>query len=189
MRNKGLTLIELIIYIAMLAIILVLITGFLWLIVSGNIKETSYQEVQQNARFALAKIIQETKKATGVNNPAPGNSANSLSLIMVAPHLNPTVFDLVGGKLRITQGTGEPYELTSDQVKVSALTFTNLSYLDTPGTIKIEITIDHINPGNRMEYQASTNLTSSVALVPGGAGSLPCLAQLHYRWRNDDGGQ
>ena len=185
---RGFTLVEFIIYVGILSIVLVLITGFLWTIVLGNIKETSFLEIQQNARFALAKIIHETKKATGINSAGD----NFLSLQMADPNLNPTVFDVDGGKLRITQGTNGPYDLTSDQVIVSALTFTNLSYPDTPGTIQIEMTIDYINPGNLMEYQASVNLKSTVALILGGAAApvLPSyLAQLHYRWRNDDGGE
>ena len=186
----GFTLIELTIYIAIVGIILVSMTGFLWNVIFGNVKETAYQEVQQNGRFAISKITQETKKATGINNPLPGNPpSSSLSLAMADPNLNPIVFDVVNGKLRITQGTRGPFELTSNQVIVSSLQFTNLSYLDTPGTIRVEMTIDHINPGNRIEYQASINLISSISLVPGGAEARSLVAQLHYRWRNDDGGE
>jgi len=185
---KGFTLIEFLIYIAIVGVILVIIVGFLWNTILGNIKETCYQEVQQNTRFALAKITQEIKKATGINSPLPGDSSNSLSLTMATTHLNPTVFDVVNGKLRITQGSGTSYYLTSDRVRVGSLQFTNLSYSETPGTIRIEMTLDHINPGNRTEYQASVSLKSSVTLVPGGAVvSPPHLVQLHYRWRNDDG--
>ncbi|MCH8741572.1 hypothetical protein IH779_01600 [Patescibacteria group bacterium] len=185
---KSFTLIELIIYIAIIGVVLIFMSGFLWNIIFGNIKETAYQEVQQNARFALTKITQETKKAAGINNPSPGNSAPSLSLAMAASHLDPTVFDVVDGKLRITQGASGPYALTSDQVIVSNLQFTNLSYPDTPGTVRAEMTIEHINPSARTEYAASINLISSISLVPGGAvGIPPHITQLHYRWRNDDG--
>ncbi len=187
---RGFTLIELLIYIAILATILVVTTSFLWAVIFGNIKEGSFQEVQQNGRFALTKITQEIKKATGINSPLPGFSSNTLSLAMAAINLNPIVFDVVDGKLRITQGTGGPYALTSDQVTVSSLQFTNLSYLDSPGTIQIEMTIERNNPGARTEYVASINLKSSITLVPGGeAAPSPYLTQLHYRWRNDDGGE
>ena len=64
--KKAFTLIEFLIYMAILATILVLMSGFFWNIIFGNIKETSYQEVQQNGRFALTKITQEIKKATGI---------------------------------------------------------------------------------------------------------------------------
>jgi prepilin-type N-terminal cleavage/methylation domain-containing protein len=188
MKNKGFTLVELLIYIAIIGVLLVSMVGFLWTIVSGNIKETAYQEVQQNGRSTLTKITQEIKKATGVINPSPGFSASSLSLSMADPNLNPTIFNLIDGKLRITQRANS-YYLTSDQVIVSNLQFTNLSYEDTPGTIRIEMTLERINPANRTEYQASLSLNSTVSLVRGGASASPHAAQLHYRWRNDDGGE
>ena len=167
--GAGFTLIEIIIYIAVFATILVSLTGFLWLIVFGNIKETSYQEVQQNGRFALTKMTQEIKKAIGINNPLPGGSDNILSLTMADPNLNPTIFDLLDGKLRITQGTNLPIELTSDQVRVSSLQFANLSYPDTSGIIRVELVIEYLNPSGRSEYQASVSFNSSISLVPGGA--------------------
>lgn len=193
---KSFTLIEFIIYTGIVGVMLVIMTGFLWNVILGNIKETSYQEVQQNARFALAKITQETKKATGIINPdIPGETLSSLTLEMADG--TSTIFDIdaINEKLRITQGSPPTsYYLTSDQViiKPSYLQFTNRSYTDTPGTIQVEITIEHINPGTRAEYQASVNLKSSITLVPGGAAAPPFppyLAQLHYRWRNDDGGE
>jgi len=165
--KKAFTLIEFLIYMAISATILVLMTGFFWDIIFGNIKETSYQEVQQNGRFALTKITQEIKKATGINSPLAGSSSNTLSLAMA--DASPTIFDLVNGKLRITQGSQGPFELTSDEVRVSNLLFTNLSYPNTPGTIRIEMTIEHLNPSGRMEYQASIDLKTTVSLVPGGA--------------------
>jgi len=171
-RNKsggGFTLIEFLIYIGIVATILILTSGFLWNIIFGNIKETSYQEVQQNGRFALTKIAQEIKKATGINIPSPGSSTDLLSLAMADLSSNPTIFDLVDGKLQITQGTEGPYELTTDQVIVSNLLFTNLSYPNTPGTVRIEMTIEHLNPSGRMEYQASIDLKTTVSLVEGGA--------------------
>jgi len=163
----GFTLIELLLYIAIISLVLVFVTGFFWNIVSGNIKENSYQEVQQNGRFVMTKITQEIKKAIGINSPASGSSANSLSLIMSDSNLNPTIFDVSGGKLRITQGVLAPIELTTDQVLVSNLQFTNLSYLNTPGTLRVEMTLKNLNPSGKNEYQASIDLKTSVSLLKG----------------------
>lgn len=168
-NGGGFTLIELLIYIAIVGLILVLMVGFFWDIILVNIKEDSYQEVQQNGRFALDRIEKEIKKASGINSPVMGNSAYSLSLVMANPSLNPTIFDLNNGQLRITQGNSSPVELTTDQVIVTNLQFTNLSYQNTPGTIRIEMTIENLNPENRPEYEASINLESSFSLLQGGA--------------------
>lgn len=162
---RGFTLIEFIVYVAIIGVMSAIMTGFLWNMILGNVKETSYQEVQQNARFALAKITQETKKATGIISPVAGASSTSLSLSMAA---GTTTFNVAEQKLRITQDASSS-DLTSEQVIVSNLQFTNLSYPDTPGTIRIEMTIDHVNPDNRVEYEASIDLKSTISLAPGGA--------------------
>jgi len=169
MKILGFTLIEIIIYLGIIAGVLVLTVGFLWNIIAGSIKETAYQEVQQNARFVLTKITQEVRRAVGINNPLPGQSADSLSLTMADPNLNPTVFDLYQGKLRITQGGVNSYQLTTDRVIVENLQFTNLSYENTPGAIRIEMKINHSNPSNLNEYRASINLKTTVSLLEGGA--------------------
>jgi len=167
-NKSGFTLVELVIYIAIFATILLLIIGFLWMIVLGNIKETAYEEVQQNGRFAITKMTQEIKKATGIDIPTPGNSANALILRMADSSL--TSFDISGGKLRMTKGINS-YYLTTDQVIINnnSLQFTNNSYPNTPGIIQVKMEINHTNPGNRREYQASVDLESSVSLVPAGA--------------------
>lgn len=167
--GAGFTLIEFLIYIAILGSILVLMTGFFWNIALSNIKENSYQEIQQNGRFSLIKLTQEIKKARSIISPLPGSSGNFLSLEMAQPNLNPTVFDLSEGRLRITRGSLGPYELTTDRVIVSNLQFINLSYQGTRGTIRIEMQINHLNPGNLIEYQASIDLKSTVSLLEGGA--------------------
>ena len=170
MKKQGFTLVELLIYVAILGSILVLLSGFFWNIISANIKENSYQEVQQNGSFSLIKMTQEIKKAKSIISPLPGSTSDSLSLEMQNPNLNPTIFDLAEGKLRITRGSNPPIELTTDRVVVSNLIFRNLSYSKSPGTIRIEIKIEHSNPGGKIEYQALINLKTSVSLVKGGAG-------------------
>lgn len=164
--NRGFTLIEFIIYIGILSIILVLVTGFLWAIIFGSIKESSFLEVQYSSRFALTKITQEIKKATGINNA--GN--NFLSLQMADPSLDPTIFDVNNGKLRIGQGPNPSYyNLTTDQTVVNNIRFTDLSYTNTPGAIRIEVEIEYVNPVSRIEYRALTDLKTTVSLLPGGS--------------------
>jgi len=165
--KRAFTLIELLVYMAIFSLVLISVTSFFLNTVSSNIKESSYQEVQQNGRFVMTKIIQEVKKAIRINSPAPGLSSGSLSLAMSEPNLNPTIIDLSGGKLRITQGSLAALDLTTDQVVVSNLQFTSLSYTGTPGTVRIEMTISNLNPANKIEYQASLDLKSSVSLLKG----------------------
>ena len=162
--NRGFTLIELIIYITIVAGVLIVAFNFGWEIIYGNIKSQAMREVQQNSRLATEKITEAILGASGINNLTPGNSDIILSLAMQDSSLNPTLFEVVGGKLMITQKRSGPYELTNDRVRVTNLQFTNVSYVDTPGTIKIQMTIEHVNPNNLKQYEVSFETENTISL-------------------------
>lgn len=164
-NKKGFTLIELLIYLGIVAGLLVVAGAFTWSIIKGSAKSACVREVQQNGRLAMEIITREIKAASGINSPLDGESADTLSLIMSDSGLNPTIFELSDSKILLTQGIDGPYALTADQVLVSNLDFTNLSYADTPGTIRIEMTLDYNNLGSQTAYEASIDLTSTVSLT------------------------
>jgi competence protein ComGC len=163
-KEKAFTLVEILVYLAIVSSILVFTIGFVWDVIFGDIKGNSLREVRQNGEFALIKITQEVKKAKKINFPSIGSSGDYLSLEMANLNLNPTIFNVSGGKLRITQGTGLPIELTTGEINANIL-FRNLSYANTPGAVRAEITISRLNPGNRMEYQASLDFKTTISLL------------------------
>lgn len=161
---RGFTLIELIIYITILAGILSLLFNFGWEIIHGDIKSQSIREVQQNSRFVMGKITENILGSIGINNPSDGNSDNFLSLEMEDTDLNPMVFRLSDGRLTITQGGNGPYDLTSSRVVATDLEFINISYENTPGTIKIKMNIEYLNPNNLNQYESSLYTEETVSL-------------------------
>lgn len=78
--------------------------------------------------------------------------SSSLSLKMADAAKNPTLFYLSGGALWMQEGVAAAVPLTSSEVTVTALLFTNVSYPNTPGTIRIQMTVASTNPENRQEY-------------------------------------
>lgn len=162
--QKGFTLIELLMYLAIFSVVLALLMGFLWNIIFGSVKETAYQELQQNGRFVFFKMTQEIRRAKSISSPLVGSSANFLSLEMVDPNLNPTTFDIDNGKLRITQGGNPSQYLTTDKTVIASLQFKNFSYPNGKETIKTEMEIHYLNPQNRPERQAIVNLGTTVSL-------------------------
>lgn len=161
---KGFTLIELIIYIGIVTGILLVAFNFGLEIIYGNVKSQAIREVQQNSRLAIEKINESILGASSINSPTPGNSSNSLSLTMQGLSLDPTIFEVVDNKLKITQGEDGPYELTNDRVKVTSLQFTNVSYEEAPGTIRVQISIEHVNPNNLSQYEASLEMENTISL-------------------------
>jgi len=150
--NKAFTLIEFLIYIGIVGLVLIAAGAIALNILFDKAKLTAIEEVSQNTRFTMEKIANTVRNAQAINSPAISASAPALSLQMADSGKNPTVFDLFGGAVRIKEGAGSAVNLTSSKITVTNLQFSNISYASTPGTIRIQITVKSINPGNRQEY-------------------------------------
>ena len=65
--KRGFTLIEIIIYIAILAIIMYFIGGFIFNGVNSGSKIQAWQEVNDNGRFVENKVLEAVQSSKGVN--------------------------------------------------------------------------------------------------------------------------
>ena len=118
--RRGFSIIETILYVAVLIMIMGTMVIFLVNVVRRESKVTMVLEVNQK----INSIIRNSKDA-----PVPadgGGSGSTLSLTMPDANLSPTVFTVTNGTLTMQQGTAAAVPLTSSAVKVSSLTFTNL---------------------------------------------------------------
>lgn len=146
-NKEGFTLIELILYIAIISMILVgFMTFSLDVIYSGE-KSEIRQTVQQNAIFSMQKILKEIRTSNDLNigtstfDTHPG----VLSLSKDTAGDDPTIFDISTGTLQIQQGVNGPYPLTADDLEVINLVFTNLSVTNRTTIIRVELTLRHVN--------------------------------------------
>lgn len=121
--QNGFTLIELIIYIALVSIFITGTIFFAWDVVYGREKTYQQQIVEQNGRSALARISYETRRAKNIQSV----SANQ---IVLNNEDSTTTIALSEGVIQITIGDVGPYNLTSNEVEVINLTFLNLTSPD-----------------------------------------------------------
>ncbi len=161
-KGAGFTLIEVSIYIAIIGIVVSSFITFALSINSSRAKTYVVQEVQANTRTTLDLISQKIRLADDVVNPGEGNSASSLELDMPNPDPNLT-FIITEGVLGIAEGVGDPLPITSDEVYVSNLTFTNLTAVGEKDNIRVEITIEYRGDGSK-EYEYSQSLQTAVSL-------------------------
>ncbi len=160
-HERGFTLIELILYIALITIILSALVPFAWNSVELGVKSATAQEVNANARYITERIKYEIRNATGINSV----SATSLSLATSTPGTNPTVIDLSGGNIRIKQGVGSAVAINSSNTVITLLTFTNYSSVDNKSKhIQFVMTVAASFVAARQEYQDSVVIESSAEL-------------------------
>ena len=161
---KGFTLIELLLYVGTVSVMLLIISVFLSLLIESRIKNQTIAEVEQQGLQVMEIITQIARNAESINTPGQGASAPSLSLDVITPGNDPTVFDLSGNTIRITEGAGSPIALTNTRVIASGLTFQNLSLTGTPGTVRIQFALIHLNLSGRNEYAFTKTFIGSATL-------------------------
>lgn len=162
--KKGFTLIELILYLGLAATIILAVSLFFIAMLSSRIKQQAIAEVEQQGARVMHIITQATRNADTITSPGTGSSASLLTLDMVPTAVDPTLFDLSSGLIRITEGVGSAVALTNSRITASLLTFQNLSRASTPGTIRIQFTLSHLNPTGRNEYEYSKTFYGSASL-------------------------
>lgn len=164
MKVRGFTLIELLIYIGIVAVLLLSLSVFLRALLEARIKNQIIAEVEGQGTVAMQIITQTLLNATTLNSPAIGVGSTSLSVDTPTVALNPTIFDLSGGALRIKEGSGVNVNLTSSQVVVSNLNFYNLSAVGTHGIIRVQFDLSYNSLSTNYEYQFTKKFIGSVSL-------------------------
>ena len=166
--RQGFSLIEVLIYIAIMAFAVVAIASFSISIANSRNKNYVVGEVQANGRGAFNIITQRILAAEGVNvglstfDTDPG----ILSLQMADAAKNPTIINLTAdnGILQITEGASNAVSITSDEVQVTNLVFTNVTPAGRRENIRMEITIEYDNPSGDQEFEYSQSLQTSTSL-------------------------
>ncbi len=162
--NQGFTLVEILLYTALISIMLFAVSDFYFLIIKSRVKNQTIAEVEQQAAQAIQMITQTARNAENVTSPGAGGSAAFLTLDAADAAKDSTIFDLSGGAIRIKEGVGSPIVLTNSRVIASGLNFQNLSYSGTPGIIRVSFTLSRANPENRNEYNYSKTFYASASL-------------------------
>lgn len=164
MNEKGYTLIELLLYVTIVGTLLVAVSIFFAMTSESRIKNQSIVEVDQQGTFVMEYIASTVRNADSITAPTAGGTGASLTLAVPTGPLSPTVFDLNGTTLQVTEGASAAIALTNSKVQVTSLAFKNLSRASTPGVVQISLTLSRINPSGRNEYDYQKTFITSVSL-------------------------
>lgn len=166
-KNLGFTLIELIIYVALIIIIISGLVLYSWNIIYSSVRSEVLVEVNQNLRLAGKRISYELRNATDVHYL----TANEVCLESGEPAYDPVLIEQAGSVLRVGWGGGSTdctgltttQSLTSNEINLDSLTFTDLSPASGDSTnIRFEITLSHRNPNNLREYEHTQTYQTSM---------------------------
>ena len=153
--RRGFTLIELILYIGFVSLMITAFVTFSLDTINSAQKSQINDDLQQNARLAVDRMLQEIRSSSSINTGSStfGTSPGVLSLATSSGTTNPIIFSLSSGVLQMKQGSGAAAALTDSRYTVSSLIFDNLSTTRT-SEVRVTMTIQQVNTNNEA-YNAS----------------------------------
>ncbi len=177
MRNRqGLSLIDLLISMAMFAIVSVSFIVVFIAIVNVQTRQSSQSDVTQQSQTLLEQLQYyiESARLADMTLDTP---ASAITLRMANPAIDPTVITLASGTLYVQQGFGSVLPLTTSRVTISSTSFTrhyNLGSSSGYGTDSVSFSfVMAANTSNTKQSYSKTFETSATVLAP-----VPKLAML-----------
>ncbi len=151
--NKGFTLIETIIYIALFAIVIGGGMVATYNIIESTNAGTNHVVLQEEANFLLRKINWALTGATSICSTGSKLVITKITPVSCPTSANLISFDLNGSNIIITKGTSSPVILNSSSITVLALSFA----LTTIGTgVKTQFTLTTVQNGRKASQIFST---------------------------------
>lgn len=148
-KQKGFTLIETLIYLALFAILMSGIGVTVYAVIEGAGRGQTKIMVQEEGGFLLGKINWALAGASSATA-----TPSTLTISRYNYPLNPLVFGLNGTTMTLKEGSGTTTPLNSDDVKVTNLLFTNIPALNgRPQGIIASATLTSITPNGAAESQ------------------------------------
>jgi len=161
--NHGFSLLELLIYVAILSVLVVVVSNAFISLSKARLQSQVRGEVHDSLRFAMDKIKLDIKNASSVTNPSSGTDS---TLVVVVSGVDIT-YDVTGGVLRRTEGVNTPIDVTGNNIFVDTFSLTkisntNLILNETTTAIQINMTI-HYNSSN-IDLLHSSSFQTTVTL-------------------------
>lgn len=155
-KKKGFTIIELVIYTAIVTVVLLVISSFIIDIMSSKSKAMAIQEVNQNGRFIINKISIEARKAKSIVSLA----SNSMTLSYPSSSNEIFSFDTGNKKITMQIGSNPAVDLSTNDVEITSGSFTDLSSRHSKN-VKVSFTVAYknIGGGNQFDYSKTFETT------------------------------
>ena len=149
-NNKGVTLIEILLYIGLLSIFLLVLVDIFMGGINLGLDTEATSAVQQDGKFILTRMMYDVSRADSVSQPATLGSSSS-SLVLTIGGIVYT-YSLNGSNLTLSQG-GETLNLNGLGSQITNLNFTRVGNVSGKPTFQVSISLKSTTErsGNQFE--------------------------------------
>lgn len=163
------TLLELILYFALLSIFLAAAFQFAIQMINISRLSNNIQEVEMEVDFISEKMTYIISVASGIDEVQSvfDQDQGALSLYVPESSQSPTRFYLSNGNVFVTEGTGAPFQLNHDEVVFDFLRFHRVSFPKAPDQIQVEGQISPVfGQMTQLDHPVSFHFTVSLRYYP-----------------------
>ncbi len=137
--KSGFTLLELLIAMGLMIVFLLVLTEIIVTLVNGQLETFSTSTVSQEAKFLLARISYDLRRADAVTQPVNlGDVGNTLQLTISG---QPVGLGLVNGNIEYTDASGMTV-LNRTNTRLTQLTFQKIGNPTGAPTVQIKLTVE-----------------------------------------------
>jgi type II secretory pathway pseudopilin PulG len=160
MPKRGFTLIELVIYTGISAMILASLVFVLNVMYDARARVRTSAIVHEHVQFAVERVTASIREASVVTIPPLGSSSTTLQLTMPDSSINPSKFYVTSGQIYLQMGSASSLPITSTEIRITSATFTASN--TSPPSVRVEISA---NKANAMGvYSAPFTLSGSATV-------------------------
>ncbi len=162
--KNGFSLLELLIYIAILSGLLIVVSSTFISLSKGRGQSGAKSEVQNSIRFSTELLKQDIKNASVVTTPSSIASSSTLVLTRAGVSI---VYDVLAGVLRRKEGVASPVSVTNPNIFVGTTTFTRIENTNTvfnTTNVSIQIYMTFRYNATSTDWSYTDSLQTSVNL-------------------------
>lgn len=141
-KTSGFTLIELLVYIAISSILILSLVTYIVLVIKLEKRSAIRNTVAEEVVHVEATLRHTLRSASAIVSPSPGSTDNSLRVTMKEEVKGEAEFVNEADTITLEDAIQSALPLTSGQVRIIESTFSNVSRLDTSGSIDYTFTYE-----------------------------------------------
>jgi len=146
-KNRGFTLVEIVLYMLIVSVVLFAIMSFSMQIFSANSRSVNMQEIGTNMDFISNKISSVIQNANVINTGACIFDTDIGKISLTVPTVNETPTDiyLENQAIYLKEGNGTATKISSDFIKCTQLKFIRVTQSKTPDMVILDMTCSPVN--------------------------------------------
>ncbi|MDD5547745.1 MAG: tail fiber domain-containing protein [Candidatus Pacebacteria bacterium] len=188
---RGVVLVEILMYTAILGITGAFMGGIFNNVQKFQVKENASKEVRQQLDIVSQTIQRYTRDASSIDI-ATSTSATTLTLRMQTSAVDPTIIYLANGIIYLKRGSSNAQPLTNNKVYVDKLNFTKVATEYAHDAVQIDLGISYASSTNAtaaftkslVSIAAKVNAATFDSNLTPGTNSNYDLGIATYKWRN-----